>query len=178
MRRLALLSSLVAVFAVAAPIDDYPPYNTAKKLYAKNDLRGKKAPEFVVEEWLSGAAPEMKDKIVVIDFWATWCPPCRDLIPKMNKWAEKYKDDIVFVGISDEKKDVVTKFMETTKIAYPSAIDTQERMSKVVGVEGIPHALVITPDGIVRWQGFPGDAKDPLTEQVLDQIIKASKASR
>lgn len=168
---------MVAALAIAAPKDEYPTYVKDKNLYAENDFRGKKAPEFVVEKWLSGAAPDLKGKVVVIDFWATWCGPCRKLIPEMNAWAEKFKDDVVFIGISDEKEEVVTKFSGETKMTYHSAIDTQKRLHKALGVKGIPHCMVISPDGIVRWQGWPQDEKDKLTEAVIEQIVKASKAS-
>jgi cytochrome c biogenesis protein CcmG, thiol:disulfide interchange protein DsbE len=176
MKQLGLLAIFAASFALAAPVVDYPPYVTAKTLYAKNDFRGKTAPEFAVEKWLGTDTPKMKGKILVIDFWATWCGPCRKLIPEMNEWAKKFKNDVVFIGLSDEKEEIVAKFMETTKFGYPVALDSQKRMSNALGVEGIPHCMVITPDNVVRWQGFPADPKDPLNEKVLQQIITASKA--
>lgn len=171
-----MLVAVAATLAAAAPTDGYPPIVTKKKLYAANDFRGKAAPEFVVEEWLTGKAPDMKGKVVVIDFWATWCGPCKKLIPEMNEWAAKLKDDVVFIGVSNEKPEVVKKFMETTKMAYHVAIDTQNRMGDKVGVQGIPHCLVIGPDGVVRWQGWPQDDADKLTQEVIEQIVAASKS--
>lgn len=175
MRRIVMLAALGAAIAVATPTDGYPPVVTNKKLYAATDYRGKQAPEFVVEEWLTGKAPDMKGKVVVIDFWATWCGPCKKLIPEMNEWAAKFKDDVVFIGVSDEKPEVVKKFMETTKMAYHVAIDTKKRMSDKIGVQGIPHCIVISPDGVVRWQGWPQDGADTLTEKVIEQIVAAGK---
>ena len=119
-----------------------------------------------------------KGKILFVDYWATWCGPCRALIPEVNEWAKKYEKDVVFVGLSNEPAETVTKFMKDTKMDYHIAIDTQNRMSKVLGVQGIPHVMIVTPDGIVRWQGFPGSEEDPLTDKVLEQIIKASKSTR
>lgn len=176
MRRALIVFALVASYAQAGQQGGFPPIVTAKTLYAKTDFRGKKAPEFVVEKWLS-AKPEMKGKILFIDFWATWCGPCRALIPEVNKWHEKFGKDVVFVGLSDEPEATVTKFQETTKMTYFQAIDTQKRVSKALGVQGIPHVMIVTPDGICRWQGFPGSSEDPLTEEKLKQIIAASKAS-
>lgn len=176
MRRLGILSALIATFAIAAPVDDYPSYVTSKTLYAKNDLRGKKAPKLVIEQWLSGDAPKTEGKVIVIDLWATWCGPCRELIPEMNQWAAKFKEDVVFIGISDEKSEVVKKFMEDTKMAYHVGIDTKKTLNKELGVQGIPHCLVISPDGVVRWQGWPQDEKDRLTDKVIEQIVAASKA--
>ncbi|MCE9559855.1 MAG: TlpA family protein disulfide reductase [Armatimonadetes bacterium] len=155
---------------------EFPSIVTEKTLYAKNDLRGKKAPKFEVEKWLTGDAPALKGKVIVIDFWATWCPPCRELIPEMNEWAKKFSKDIVFIGVSDEKEETVRGFMEKTKFEYHLALDSQKKMSKALGIEGIPHVIVISPDGIVRWQGFPLDDKDKLTADILDQIVKAGKS--
>lgn len=158
-----------------APVDDGYPKAVKKELYAKNDLRGKKAPGLKVEKWLSGAAPNIKGKVVVYDFWATWCGPCRELIPEMNQWAAKFKADVVFIGISDESAATVQTFMKSSPMKYNVAIDSKGTMSEALGIQGIPHVMVVTPDGIVRWQGFPGSSEDPLTTKVLQQIVAASK---
>ncbi len=155
----------------------YPSTTTKKELYASSDLRGKTAPKLVVDQWLTGAAPETKGKVLIIDFWATWCPPCRATIPELNGYAKKFAKDVVVIGISDEKADVVANFMKGTKMDYFVGIDGQKRMSQIVGVKGIPHVLVVSPDGIVRWQGFPLDGANPLSESVIAQIVQASKAS-
>lgn len=156
----------------------FPPYVTGKTLYAKNDLRGKKAPKIEADKWLVGGAPDMKGKVVLVDLWATWCPPCRDLIPELNDLAAKFKDDVVVIGISDEKPETVTKFLKTTSAKYHVGVDPKQRVLKALDVQGIPHVLVITPDGIVRWQGFPQADEDPLTADKLKQIIDASKAAK
>ena len=181
MTKLLIPSVLISALtiAIATPIwSDYPPIVKEKKLYAANDLRGKKAPEFVVDKWLHQPNPNLKGKVLVVDFWATWCGPCRKLIPEMNEWAKKLSKDAVFVGLSDEPAATVEKFMKTSPMNYSVAIDSQKRMSKALGVQGIPHVMVVTPDGIVRWQGFPGSAEDPLTLEKLEQVIAASKSSR
>lgn len=147
------------------------PAAVEKELYA-NDFRGKKAPKLVVEEWLT-KKPNMDGKVMLIDFWATWCGPCRAAIPHMNEYQEKFGDDLVVIGLSsDEKIDTVREFMKTTEMHYPQAADPQKRTSTEVGVRGIPHVLIVSTDGIVRWQGFPGSKEDPLTEDVISQIIE------
>lgn len=168
-----MLATLVCAALLAPPA--FPPY-VEKELYATNDLRGKQAPRLVVESWLHQADPNTRGKVLLIDFWATWCGPCRALIPELNEWQEKFKDDLVIIGLSDEPEATVRAFMEGTPMHYSVAIDTQRRMHTAVGVRGIPHVLVITKDRIVRWQGFPGAAEDKLTAEKLSQIIEANRA--
>lgn len=156
------------------------PEKVKKDLHAKTDYRGKKAPVFKVEKWLT-KEPEHKGKVMLIDFWATWCGPCRRLIPELEGFQEKFKDDLVVIGVSDEKEDVVKKFVAAQaggKVGYSMAVDTHKAMKNAVGVNGIPHVLIVDSKGMVRWQGFPGEASEPLTEKIVKQIIDADKAER
>ncbi|MGH7133643.1 MAG: TlpA family protein disulfide reductase, partial [Phycisphaerales bacterium] len=156
------------------------PAATKKRLYAKNDFRGKPAPAFKVEKWLTSPQPKREGKVVLIDFWATWCPPCRELIAELEDFKQKFGDDLVVIGVSDEDDKTVKDFLKgrKDKVTYPMAIDTQGVMKKAIGVEGIPHVLIIDSQGIVRWQGFPPSKEDKLTEKVIRQIIEADKAAR
>ena len=140
-----------------------------KKMWAKSFLN-QKAPDFVVEKWLSDQ-PATKGKFIMIDFWATWCGPCKKAIPELNKWHEKYGKNMVVVGLSDETEQKVTS-MKTPVIDYYSAIDTQKRLKSTFAVTGIPHVVVIDPKGIVRWEGFPFLAGHELTDAVLEDLFK------
>lgn len=174
MKRLVVFIVAALVGLACAPSSDYPAY-VKKELYAKNDLRGKTAPKLEVGKWLKNGDPKTAGKVVLIDFWATWCPPCRKTIPELNEWQKKFKGDLVVIGVSDEAEKTVKDFMGKTAMDYSVAVDPEKKMSNIVGVQGIPHILVVTPDHVVRWQGFPLQAEDTLTTEKLAQIIKASK---
>jgi len=147
-----------------------------KEIYAEHDLFNKQAPELVVEKWL-GEEPKTEGKFVLVDFWATWCGPCRRAVPELNELAAKFKDDLVVIGVSDEDEAKV-KAMEEPRIEYFSAIDPEARMKKKVGVRGIPHVLLIDPSGKVCWQGFPMSKEDPLSAELVASRIQTYKAAQ
>ncbi len=162
--------------SAAKPKPEFPKI-IKKNLFATNDLRGQEAPKIEFGTWLL-KKPETKDKVILIDFWATWCGPCRKLIPELAGWQEKFKDDLVVIGLSDEKPAKVLEFFKKDKMKYAMAVDPKGATKKALGVSGIPHVLIIGTDNVVRWQGFPGSQEDALTEEVVKKVIDADKARR
>jgi thiol-disulfide isomerase/thioredoxin len=158
------------------PLQQWPPH-VVKKLFARQDLRGKPAPELVVDKWLTDE-PATRGKVVVIDFWATWCRPCAKVMPELSAWARELEDEVVIIGVSNENEATVRAFLRKAPAAYSLAIDERKRMYGVVGVQAIPHVLVISSDGIVRWQGYPLDKQDPLTLDLLRRIVALDAGAR
>ena len=122
------------------------------QIHAKSFLN-QPAPAIQTEKWLWGE-PDTRGKFVLVDFWATWCQPCRRAIPGLNVLSHKFQDKHVVIGLSDEPEQKV-RGMTSPKIDYFVAVDTQRRSSREVAVTGIPHALLIDPQGIVRFEGMP-----------------------
>ncbi len=139
-----------------------------KQLWAKSVL-GKPGPELTVEKWLT-PKPETKGKFVLIDFWATWCGPCRQAIPELNGYQKKFGDKLVVIGVSDEPEEKV-RALQSPALEYSSAIDTQARTKTLLEVTGIPHLIIMDPAGIVRWEGFPFLSGHELTEKVIEDLI-------
>ena len=151
--RKAVLTAKPAVPARTPNKSESPADIRVPKIHARSFLNGP-APRLVVEKWLT-AKPDYTDKFLLIDFWATWCGPCRRSIPELNALHAKFKDRLVIVGVSDETENEVRE-MKSPKIDYYVAIDTAATMKRAVEVRGIPHAMLIDPKGIVRFEGHPG----------------------
>jgi cytochrome c biogenesis protein CcmG, thiol:disulfide interchange protein DsbE len=178
MKKLVLAAITLALLSGPALAEgEYPAIVAGKKLYADNDIRGKQAPKLEVKEWLTGSAPDTRGKVVLIDFWATWCGPCRELIPELNEYQKKFGKDLVVIGISAENADAVKKFMKSHAMKYNVAVDPSDAMSNQIGIKGIPHVILMSPDNVVRWQGFPASGQDDLSDEIIAQVIKASKTN-
>jgi cytochrome c biogenesis protein CcmG/thiol:disulfide interchange protein DsbE len=161
MLKRALFFGSLAVFATSAGL--------AKQIWAKSFL-GQQAPKLVVERWLT-PAPKTEGKFVLVDFWATWCGPCRRAIPELNDLQGRFGDRLCVIGISNEPAATV-RAMTSPKIEYSVAIDTGRRMYGELEIIGIPHILLIDPSGVVRWEGFPFLEGEELTPEVVGQIIE------
>jgi thiol-disulfide isomerase/thioredoxin len=163
-------------FAAGSPFEaDYrpPAVRDGKRLWARSCLYAE-APALVVEEWL-GPRPETAGKYVLVEFWATWCPPCRKSIHLLNRLHARFADDLVVIGLSDEPAEAV-RALRDPRIAYYSAVDTQARMKEALGVFGIPHVILIEPGGYVVWEGFPLQEGYELTEAKVEKILAVGRA--
>ncbi len=161
---------LIIIFCTSIPILSIAQEsNQDKKLWAKSVLN-EKAPELVIEKWNS-KKPETNGKFVLVDFWATWCGPCRAGIPGLNQMQKKFEDKLVIIGISDEPMEKVKSF-NNPKIEYANGIDTKKTVSTFLGIRGIPHMILIDPNGIVRWEGFPALEGHEFTEEVLEKLLE------
>jgi len=133
-----------------------------------------------IAEWVRGDAVDLADvqgdKIVVVEFWATWCGPCLTSIPHLTELQHKFADrGVVVIGVSAEDPSTVRPFLDRmgAKMDYTVAVDNNRQTSKgymtAYGQNGIPHAFIIDLEGRIAWHGHPMSGLD----QVLDRIAPA-----
>ncbi|MBM3848365.1 MAG: TlpA family protein disulfide reductase [Verrucomicrobia bacterium] len=141
---------------------------------------GMKAPALHIQDWIQ-KKPAMDwgnptdTNIYIVEFWATWCGPCRVSIPHLSELQSKYRDQgVVFVGISNEKPDVIRPFVAKMgeKMNYAVAADANDQTTReyfqAFNVRGIPHAFIVSRDRRIVWQGHPMMGLD----QAIDQVVK------
>jgi thiol-disulfide isomerase/thioredoxin len=121
-------------------------------------LIGTMAPAIQIDEWITPQPPSQSDlngRVYVLEFWATWCPPCVQSIPHMIELADKYKDKAVpFIALStDSSSEPVKKMVKSKGINYYVGMDNG--LSEKYSVSGIPSAFIIGRSGQVVWQGHP-----------------------
>jgi thiol-disulfide isomerase/thioredoxin len=142
---------------------------------------GDPAPKIEVKEFVKGDAVKdfEKGKVYVVEFWATWCGPCRVSIPHLTELQKTYKD-VVFIGVSAFERDQgkVKPFVEEMgdKMNYRVAMDdvgegakgTNGKMAKnwMIAAEqnGIPTAFIVNGDGKIAWIGHPSSMEKPLEQ--------------
>ncbi len=141
---------------------------------------GDKAPEIEAENWYNSddtvTLKSLRGKVAVVEFWATWCPPCRTSIPHLNKLHDQYKDrDVVIIGLSRENRSKVEGFVEKMDMRY--IVGDGSGTIDLYGVEGIPTAFVLDTNGTVLWRGHPMNKLEDAIDQALAKAPKKKQGS-
>lgn len=157
----------------------------ASSTMAQKTLKiGDAAPEIKAAKWFKGAPVTSfeKGKIYVVEFWATWCGPCKASIPHITKLAHKYKGEIIFIGMDASEKaaplkeniKLVDKFMlgMGEQMDYNVALDTEDKYMEKKWLSAaaqlsIPVAFIVDKNAKIAWIGHP-----MYMEEILDQIYE------
>ncbi len=140
---------------------------------------GDKAPAIRVAKWITEQPPAIpggkkaEKHVFLIEFWATWCPPCLKSIPHLGELQKKHKKaGLVVIGISNEEPETISKFInKKMKMAYHVAGD-DEMATTIAWTEGIPtipHAFLVNKEGLVVWEGNPLDV--PIMDAVIEKVL-------
>lgn len=141
---------------------------------------GDQAPSVDLAQWVKGT-PFLSFEpghVYVVEFWATWCPPCRDGMPHISELQELHEGQVTFVGITNEDLETVETFLASKRpdestwdetVRYALALDTSTRATSqaymtAAGQSGIPCAFVVGKTGLVEWIGHPA---------VIDDVLQA-----
>jgi peroxiredoxin len=164
------LASLVRYEHVQAILEDGRFAAAMRKLEAE-DARHQQVdfalPDLQGKNW---SMNELRGKIVLVNFWATWCPPCRSEMPDLQKLYTKYKDQgLVVLSISDEEADKVSAYVKENGYTYPILLDAGRKVNEMFGIQGIPKSFVYDREGKLAAQ-----AMDMRTERQFMGMLQAA----
>ncbi len=114
-----------------------------------------------------------KGKVVYLDFWASWCIPCRKSFPWMNELQQKYKNDLVVIGINlDQERELADEFIKETSPQFKIIYDPNGTLATEFQVAAMPSAFILDREGkvVIKHLGFH-TKKIPLYEQEIQQLI-------
>lgn len=169
-----LLANLLSATAGEFPENWYYDGKPEKRA-AHAALEGHPMPSLAgLSEWLNGAvkANEIKGKVLVVDFYATWCGPCMAAVPHNNEMVQKHKSKgLVLLGVCTSSRGQ-EKFAANAKqygMAYPIARDATEAVSKAWAVQSFPTYAVVDRKGIVRAVGLRPSRVDDVVKKLLEE---------
>lgn len=137
---------------------------------------GERAPEISAKDWINLKAPmtlaDLRGKVVVVEFWATWCGPCVECIPHSNDLRQKYSGKkFQLLSFVVEGHQTMDSFLTKRKVEYPIGLESNSLDD--YGITGIPHAFVIGANGKVVWHGH---SASPELEMAIEQEINLSSS--
>ena len=130
------------------------------------------APDFTLDD-LNGEPHSLADyrgRVVILNFWATWCPPCRREMPSMERaWQQLKKQDVVMLAVDvGEDVDTVFTFLADYPVSFPLLLDQEAEVVRKFPVRGLPTSYVIDPSGRLVYQAIGGREWDE--PEILEKI--------
>jgi cytochrome c biogenesis protein CcmG/thiol:disulfide interchange protein DsbE len=119
------------------------------------------------------ALEQTRGKVVVLDFWATWCPPCREELPSIEKLREEFAGQVQFFGVNNEDSGTVKTFLKNHKYELPVLMDAKRQVDRQYGVSAIPTMFIIDKQGVIR-QHFIGSRSEAKLRQAIQAVVAAN----
>ena len=116
---------------------------------------------------------ETRGKVVVLDFWATWCPPCREELPSIEKLRNEFAGQVQFFGVNDEDSGTVKDFLRKNKYELPVLMDGKRQVDRQYGVSAIPTMFIIDKQGVIR-EHFIGSRSEAKLRQAIQAVVAAN----
>ena len=178
----ATWKKLLVVFAVVVPIIALLAFGfTREAREIPSPIIGRQAPEFSLTlfDGKTLNSTELRGKVVFLNFWASWCPPCRAEARMLEAAWQKYKDqEVVFVGANIQDQDAnAREFLREFGVTYPNGVDRGSRIAIDYGVWGLPETFIIDRTGRITYKHVGGIGWPTLTARLDEALQGVASAS-
>jgi peroxiredoxin len=119
----------------------------------------------------------LRGQVVVLDFWATWCPPCRAEFPAIERLYHEFGDTIRIYGLSNEDAGTIRGFLASNRYRLPILQDVERQVGRNYGIFGIPSLVIIDRTGVVRYH-FTGDQRESTLRKAIRSVVEAPAAAQ
>jgi thiol-disulfide isomerase/thioredoxin len=114
---------------------------------------------------------QFSDKVIIVDFWATWCPPCTKEIPHFIELQEKYKNEVQFIGLNvGEKESEIKEFIKSMGINYIIGYSNENIEKSFGGISGLPTTFIIGKDGKIKAKAIGYRSKEWFEKQIISAL--------
>lgn len=137
-------------------------------------LAGYLAPDFTLTSTQGQTIhlKELQGQPIVLNFWATWCPPCRAEMPELEASSQQFQGVVTFLGIDQgEEAKTVTQFGQEFGISYPLLIDSNSQVNDLYGIRALPTTIFVDADGVVQ-EVYSGILNRAILQSKLEQLVR------
>jgi peroxiredoxin len=146
----------------------------ADPVRSKGVKEGNQAPDFTLESLDGGkvSLSQFSGQVVLVNFWATWCPPCRAEIPDLETaYQSHWQDGLVVLGVDvSESREAVEPFVKELEMTYPVLLDEAGHVFKAYRVSGLPMSVIVDREGVIRVR-HTGQLAASQLERYLAQLL-------
>ena len=150
----------------------------ARSRFIRPLQEGRPAPDFTFPD-LDARKVSLSDfrgKVVLVNIWATWCPPCRDEMPSMQKLYERFMGEhfeILAVSIDADGREAVAPFIKQMNLTFPALLDPKEKIRSLYGITGVPESFIVDREGILVNKVIgPMDWSSPRVFDFFQELIQ------
>lgn len=176
---LTSLTMLVASPAYVVSAEEKPiNYKLVRNLKEMTDRSP--APAFTLQDFAGGKVRlgDFRGKLLMLNFWASWCVPCREEMPALERLYRKYKDNgFVLLGVNlQDDKNRAAAFIKELKITFPTAFDPDGEVGRLYGAWGLPATYLIDANGIALARAWgPANWFSPGARELIEKILEQQK---
>ncbi|MGZ4162226.1 MAG: redoxin domain-containing protein [Neobacillus sp.] len=168
-----VLITLLTVAIVQAMDKKAEPRNASSQVTSKTESLqiGSKAPDFELKT-LTGETVKLsslKGKKVMLNFWATWCPPCKAEMPAMEQFSKQIGKDVVILAVNIDPQLDVKGFVDKNGITFPVLLDTDDKVNEMYQIISIPTTYFIDSNGIIQNK-YTGAMQHAVMKQFTENL--------